>query len=114
MSKKPKILLGSPLVYSTNPDFKLNEEVESDNIIQPSEQTLYLKLERLKGNKIATIVENFKGKESDLADLAKVLKNKCGTGGSYKDGFIIIQGEKRQQVNDILISLGYKTKMKGG
>lgn len=114
MSKKTTFILGSPVVYSTNPDFKLNEEDENDDLKSPSEQTLYLKLERLKGNKIATIIENFKAKESDIADLAKMLKNKCGTGGSHKDGIIIIQGEKRQQVNDILISLGYKTKMKGG
>lgn len=102
------------VVYSTNPDFFLqNEEADMDEI-PVQQQLLYVSIERLKGNKTATIVENFKGSENSLGELAKLLKAKCGTGGNAKDGIIIIQGEKREQVLAILQQQGYKTKKKGG
>ncbi len=101
------------VVYSTNPDFK-HEEEESRETPSPSEQLLYVSLQRLKGNKIATLVEGFKGSNEDLEELGKLLKTKCGSGGTVKDGEIIIQGEKRELVMKILIEKGYKVKKKGG
>jgi len=71
-------------------------------------------LERLKGGKVATIVSNFVGSENDLETLGKQLKNKCGSGGTVKDGIILIQGEQREKVIALLTTLGYKTKRKGG
>ena len=68
----------------------------------------------LKGNKQATLVKGFVGSENDLKALAKKLKASCGVGGSAKDGEIIIQGEKRDQVISILLSDGYKAKRSGG
>jgi translation initiation factor 1 len=71
-------------------------------------------LERLKGNKMATVIDNFIGTADDLNDLGKLLKTKCGVGGSSKDGVIIIQGEKRDMVMNLLQEKGYKVKKRGG
>ncbi len=102
------------VVFSTNPNFK--QEVVNDGQDTPAanQQTLYVSLERLKGGKVATIVENFIGKEYDLEALGKQLKNKCGTGGTVKEGIILVQGEQRDKVIGILTSIGFKTKKKGG
>ncbi|MES2619430.1 MAG: translation initiation factor [Bacteroidota bacterium] len=102
------------VVFSTNPGFKQEEVNGEHETVAANQQTLYVSLERLKGGKVATIVENFIGSEKDLEALGKHLKNKCGTGGTVKDGIILIQGEQRDKVIGILNSLGYKTKKKGG
>ncbi len=101
------------VVYSTNPDFQFeNEEAE---IVSPeaSKQTLYIRLDRLKGNKLATVIEGFKGNAKDLEDLGKELKKKCGCGGSVKDMEVILQGDFREKAISYLHDLGYKTKRKG-
>lgn len=103
----------SGVIYSTNPDFVFENEEEVAEI-PASEQLLYVSLDRLKGGKIATVIENFKGSDDALNELAKMLKAKCGTGGSAKDGVIIIQGEKREQILTLLAQQGFKTKKKGG
>jgi translation initiation factor 1 len=111
MSKKKKV----NIVYSTNPNFNYDYESEEEEKTLPSnQQTLSVKLERHKGGKIATIVEGFVGSKSDLDDLGKMLKTKCGVGGSVKDGIIIVQGEKRDKVMELLNKEGYKTKRVGG
>lgn len=102
------------VVFSTNPDFKQQEESNEQETLAPAQQTLYIALDRLKGGKIATIVENFIGTANDLEILGKQLKNKCGSGGTVKDGIILIQGEHRDKVIGILQTMGYKTKKKGG
>lgn len=113
MSKK-KDDFKNRIVFSTNPDYKPEEENEAVDTPAPGQQMLYVSLERLKGGKVATIVENFIGDEKLLEDLGKTLKSKCGVGGSVKDGLIIIQGEQRDKVIALLQGLGYKTKKKGG
>lgn len=102
------------MVYSTNPDFEFNFKEESNESLSPGKQTLYIKLERLKGGKVATVIENFIGPENELESLGKELKTKCGSGGSVKDGLILIQGEQREKVMALLDKMGYKTKRKGG
>lgn len=102
------------IVYSTNPDFKQQPEKADEKSVPAAGQTLYISLERHKGGKIATIVENFTGTTDALEQLGKTLKSKCGTGGTVKDGIILIQGEKREQVITLLEGMGYKTKRKGG
>ena len=103
------------VVYSTNPGYKPehNEKEEQHNIAS-EKQTLYVSLERLKGGKVATIVENFLGSVSALEDLGKQLKSKCGVGGTVKDGIILLQGEHRDKVIAFLATQGFKTKRKGG
>lgn len=106
---------GNRIVYSTNPDYKATPEEEQQvDTLLPAQQTLYVSLERLKGGKVATIVENFKGNQEALENLGKQLKNKCGTGGTVKEGIILIQGEQRDKVMSLLNGMGYKTKRKGG
>jgi translation initiation factor 1 len=102
------------VVFSTNPDFKPEEETTEQPTLPPAQQTLYIVLDRLKGGKVATVVENFIGTTDDLEALGKQLKNKCGSGGTVKDGLILIQGEHRDKVIGILQTMGYKTKKKGG
>ena len=102
------------IVFSTNPDYKQEEENNEQETAPANQQTLYVSLERLKGGKVATIVEKFVGSESDLEALGKQLKSKCGTGGTVKDGIILIQGEQRDKVIGFLTAMGYKTKKKGG
>ena len=103
------------VVFSTNPDFKPeSNEHEQPGTLPAAQQTLYVALERLKGGKVATVISNFTGAESDLENLGKQLKTKCGVGGTVKDGIILLQGEHRDKVITHLNSLGYKTKRKGG
>ena len=111
MSKKDK---DRPIVYSTDPDYKPQEENEQQDTLPPAQQTLYLSLERHGGGKVATVVSNFIGSDDDLSALGKQLKTKCGVGGSVKDGVIIIQGDNRDKAITYLQSLDYKTKKKGG
>ncbi|MFI3248493.1 MAG: translation initiation factor [Rikenellaceae bacterium] len=104
------------MVYSTNPDFEYNSS-EDENIeqIAPSKQDLRVWLDRKqRGGKVATLVCGFRGSESDLKELARTLKSKCGVGGAAKDGEIIIQGDHRDKVVDLLLKAGYKCKKAGG
>ena len=103
-----------PIVYSTDPDYKPQEENDQQETLLPAQQMLYLALERHGGGKVATVVYNFVGNDDDLTALGKQLKTKCGVGGSVKDGVIIIQGDNREKAITYLQTLGYKTKKKGG
>lgn len=106
------------IVYSTDPNFAFKDAFEkaglSSSESSPGSQTLYLVKDRKgRGGKTATIVEGFKGSDEELNDLGKELKQKCGVGGSVKDGEIIIQGDKRDKIREILEEKGFKTKLKG-
>lgn len=87
-------------VYSTDPNFRFeNEEQANADTLPPKQQKLRVRLEtKHRGGKAVTLVEGFIGKEEDLEDLGKKLKNYCGTGGSAKDGEIIVQGDQRDKV----------------
>jgi translation initiation factor 1 len=112
MSKKDN---NRPIVYSTNPDYRPDsDDAQEQDTLPPAQQTLYLALERHGGVKVATVIDNFVGKNDDLNTLGKQLKTKCGVGGSVKDGLIIIQGDNRDKAITILQSIGYKTKKRGG
>jgi len=104
------------LVYSTNPDFNLEPETQpSIEEIEPSRQDLRVELNRkLKAGKIATVITGFYGSDSALEELGKKIKSFCGTGGSVKDGLIIIQGDFREKILGLLIKEGYKAKKSGG
>ena len=96
-------------VYSTDPDFKFEEEQTSDEVILPAHQKLKIRLDtRHRAGKAVTLVEGFIGKEDDLEELGKKLKSFCGTGGSAKDGEIIIQGDQREKVMQWFGKNGYK------
>ena len=104
------------MVYSTNPDFDYEHDSEfEEETLDAGDQLLYVSIDRKqrKGKEV-TLVEGFVGTEDDLKDLAKTLKSKCGTGGSAKDGEIIIQGNKKDKVADLLDDMGYRVKKKGG
>ena len=80
----------------------------------PASKRFYVSLQRLKGDKIATIIQNFEGTDAALETLGRQLKSQCGVGGTVKDGIILLQGEHREKVMGILSDLGFKTKRKGG
>jgi translation initiation factor 1 len=99
----------SPFVYSTDPNNLPKIEEEVVETLAPAEQLLRIILEtKHRAGKTVTIVYGFEGKEEDLESLGKSLKNHCGTGGSVKDGEIIIQGDHRQKVLQYLQKTGYK------
>lgn len=112
MSKKKSNNGG--LVYSTNPEFKLEQEEEEIATPSASGQELKVWLERKGGGKVVTVVKGFIGKEKDLEDLARMLKSKCGVGGGAKDGDILIQGDHREKVITLLQQQGYRAKKAGG
>ena len=108
MSKKNKADTKG-FVYSTNPDFKFEEEPENGETLLPAQQKLKIKLDtKHRAGKAVTLVEGFIGKDEDLQELGKKLKTFCGTGGSAKDGEIIIQGDQRDKVMQWLVKNGYK------
>lgn len=114
MSKKNKNKRHG-IVYSTDPnfDYSYEEEQEIDEI-PPKEQKLRVLIDRKKRKgKSVTLVTGFVGPEDKMKELGKFLKTKCGVGGSVKDGEIIIQGEFKEKVVDLLKQDGY-TSTKGG
>ena len=112
MSKKPKNTVNSfssiPLVYSTNPDYMVPNEAEEKITLAPADQLLRVILEtKHRAGKTVTIVYGFEGSLDAMNELGKALKNHCGTGGSVKDGEIIIQGDHRQKIFQYLKQKGY-------
>lgn len=100
-------------VYSTDPNFKFEEESISSTTLIPAQQKLKVRLEtKHRAGKAVTLVEGFSGTVEDLEDLGKKLKSYCGTGGSAKDGEIIVQGEQRDKVLQWLLKNGYKLSRK--
>ena len=96
-------------VFSTNPDFKFEEEHSIGETLPPAQQKLKVRLDtRHRAGKAVTLVEGFRGKDADLDDLGKKLKSFCGTGGSAKDGEIIVQGDQREKIVQWLVKNGYK------
>ena len=97
------------VVYSTNPDFEYSDDSQEETEILPkNQQKLRLSMERAgRGGKIVTLVKGYVGSEEDINALCKLLKQKCGVGGSIKDGEIIIQGDHRQRLVEILKNEGY-------
>lgn len=97
------------VMYSTNPDFQYNtDEGEDVETLSKEKQLLRISLDKKnRGGKIVTLITGFQGSEEDLAVLGKFLKTKCGVGGSAKEGEIIVQGDLRNKVLEILQKEGY-------
>lgn len=107
MGKKSKKRIGT--VYSTDPDFEYRYEQEQEAELLPkNQQKLRVSLDRKKRRgKEVTLVTGFVGPEDDLKELGTFLKRKCGVGGSVKDGEILIQGDHREKVVELLKADGY-------
>lgn len=97
------------MVYSTNSDFRYEtEEIEETETLSITQQKLRVNIEkRNRGGKVVTLIKGFIGLEEDLKELGKMLKTKCGVGGTVKDGEIIIQGDFKQKIIALLIREGY-------
>ena len=103
-------------MFSTNPDYnyQYNDNGEQDTP-EPNRQDLRVMLDKKqRGGKKVTLITGFIGKDSDLKDLGKTLKSKCGVGGSVKDGELLIQGDFCDKIVTLLKSGGYKVKRAGG
>lgn len=97
------------VVYSTNPNFQYEtENTEEAATLSPNQQKLRVQLDRKnRGGKVVTLVTGFVGTNDDLKELGRMLKSKCGVGGSAKDGEIIVQGDFKQKVIELLKKEGY-------
>ena len=97
------------VVYSTNPDYEYSDDSQEEAETLPkNQQKLRLNMERAgRGGKTVTLVKGFVGSDKDINALCKLLKQKCGVGGSVKDGEIIIQGDHRQRLVELLKKEGY-------
>ena len=97
------------VVYSTNPDYEYSDDSQEEaDTLPKNQQKLRLNMERAgRGGKTVTLVKGFVGSEDDITSLCKLLKQKCGVGGSVKDGEIIIQGDHRQRLVEILKKEGF-------
>jgi translation initiation factor 1 len=114
MSNKNKKRDG--VVYSTNPSFaRADEEADETVDLSPSQQNLRVwRDSKSRAGKTVTLVKGYVGSQSSLEELGKSLKSKCGVGGTVKDGEIIIQGDFRERITEILKKLGYGVKAAGG
>ena len=97
------------IVYSTNPDFAYDtDETPEEETLPKNAQKLRVRIEKNhRGGKTVTLVKNFTGTDNDMKELGKLLKTKCGVGGSVKDGEIIIQGAFKEKIVEILKKEGY-------
>lgn len=108
MSKKNKAD-NRGFVYSTDPDFKFEETGGQAETLPAAQQKLRIRLDtKQRAGKAVTLIEGFSGNDEDLQELGKKLKTFCGTGGSAKDGEIIVQGDHRDKVLQWLLKQGYK------
>ena len=108
MSKKNKSDTRG-FVYSTDPNFSFEEEQSNAETLPAVQQKLKIRLDtKHRAGKAVTLIEEFIGKQEDLEDLGKKLKSFCGTGGSAKDGEIIVQGDQRDKVMQWLMKSGYR------
>jgi len=111
MSKKNR----GGMVYSTNPDFEPEEFNEQEDTLASKQQDLRIHLDRKqRKGKAVTLITGFVGNSNDLNELGRTLKSKCGVGGTSKNGEILIQGDHRDKVLDLLTGMGYKAKKAGG
>lgn len=97
------------IVYSTNPDFTyITDEKEENETLPKQQQKLRVSIEKNhRGGKSVTIIKNFTGTENDMKELGKLLKTRCGVGGSVKDGEILIQGDFKNKIIELLKKEGY-------
>lgn len=110
---KQKNKLG--VVYSTNPDFQYSYDIAEDReTLPPQQQNLIIMLDsRNRKGKQVTLIKGFVGNQNDILKLAKELKTFCGSGGSVKNGEILIQGDFREKVLHYMLNKGYKAKISG-
>lgn len=115
MSKKNKHKNREGVVYSTNPEFNYFENIPGlQTTLSNERQNLIVKIDKKqRGGKVVTLVQGFVGSPDDLKDLGKMIKTKCGVGGSQKDGEIIIQGDFKEKIYQILLDHNYKVKKSG-
>ena len=106
MSKKQPV----GVVYSTNPDYQYQYDDEPEvETLPPDRQRLRVSLDRHhRGGKVVTLITGFVGTDDDLQTLGRMLKGRCGVGGSAKDGEIIIQGDQQDKVRQALAAAGYR------
>ena len=107
MGKKSKV------VFSTNSDY-LDEVIKNVDTLPKEEQQLRVWLKRLGGGRLLTVVKEFVGADDELLSLGKVLKMKCSSGGTVKNGDILIKGDHRDKIVNLLNEKGYKAKASGG
>jgi translation initiation factor 1 len=112
MSKKKRV----NVVYSTNPDYNYDfDQQEEEVTLDAAKQNLIVLLDKKqRKGKAVTLVTGFIGESADLKELGKILKSKCAVGGTVKNGEILIQGDFRKKVLELLFHLGYKAKQSGG
>ncbi len=102
------------IMYSTNPDFVFDSKKNEEETLANKKQQLKVWLDRKSGGKVVTRISEFTGNVFDLATLKKELQTVCGSGGTAKDGEILLQGDHRDKVVDFLLKAGYGAKKAGG
>ena len=107
-------MTNSKLIYSSDQGVSLKNETEISPILDPSQQQVRLHLDRKGGGKVVSVVRGLQETIDVLMVIAKELKSGCGVGGSVKNGEILIQGNKRGKIQQLLIKKGYSVKLSGG
>lgn len=111
--KKKKSHEHGGMVFSTDPAFTFDEDIVQEDTLEPGKQKLWISLDRKqRAGKEVTLVSGFMGSLEDLKLLGKSLRNACGTGGSEKDGEIVLQGDHRKKIQEFLVKIGYPARVR--